>query len=89
MPRLIHIQVLSDVLPLEGVPTRVTRVANRCVLKNHLYFLCVLLLDHGFMHVMTYLCSLKMLEYVSTLKKNYPTSLSQERALIPLAIFQI
>jgi hypothetical protein len=26
--RLIHIQVLSDALPLEGVPTGVTRVAN-------------------------------------------------------------
>jgi hypothetical protein len=41
MPRPICIQVFSDVLPLEGVPTGVTRVANRCVLKNHLYFLCV------------------------------------------------
>jgi hypothetical protein len=39
--RSIRIQVLSDVLPLEGVPTRVTRVDNRCALKYHLYFLCV------------------------------------------------
>jgi hypothetical protein len=39
--RLIRTQVLSDVLPLEGVPTGVTRVANRCALKNHLYFLRV------------------------------------------------
>jgi hypothetical protein len=41
MPRLIHIQVLSDALPLEWVPTRVTSVANICVFKNHLYFLRV------------------------------------------------
>jgi hypothetical protein len=33
--------VLSDVLPLEGVPTGVTRVANICALKYHLYFLHV------------------------------------------------
>jgi hypothetical protein len=59
MPRPIYIQVLSDVLPLEGVPKGVTRVANRCALKNHLYFLCVLLPDHEFMHVMIDLCSLK------------------------------
>jgi hypothetical protein len=39
--RSIHIQVLSDALPLEGVPTGVTRVANKCALKNHLYFLHV------------------------------------------------
>jgi hypothetical protein len=39
--RSICIQVLSDALPLEGVPTRVTRVANKCVLKYHLYFLHV------------------------------------------------
>jgi hypothetical protein len=39
--RLIHIQVLSDALPLEGVPTKVTRVANKCALKYHLYFLHV------------------------------------------------
>jgi hypothetical protein len=39
--RSICIQVLSDALPLEGVPIRVTRVANRCVLKYHLYFLRV------------------------------------------------
>ena len=38
---LICIQVLFDALPLEGVPTGVTRVANRCALKNHLYFLRV------------------------------------------------
>jgi hypothetical protein len=75
MPRSIHIQLFSDALPLEGVPTWVTRVANICALKNHLYFLRVLLPDYGFMCVMTYLCSLKMSEYVSTLKKNYPTSL--------------
>jgi hypothetical protein len=36
--RLIHTQVLSDALPLEGVPTGVTRVANICALKYHLYF---------------------------------------------------
>ena len=39
--RPIHTQVLSDALQLEGVPIGVTRVANRCALKNHLYFLCV------------------------------------------------
>ena len=39
--RLICTQVLSDALPLEGVPTRVTRVANKYALKYHLYFLCV------------------------------------------------
>jgi hypothetical protein len=39
--RPIHIQVLSDALPLEGVPTGVTRVANIYVLKYHLYFLGV------------------------------------------------
>jgi hypothetical protein len=71
MPRLIRIQVLSDALPLEGVPTGVTRVANICALKNHLYFLHVLLPDHGFMHVTTDLCSLKTSEYVSTLKKKF------------------
>jgi hypothetical protein len=37
----IRIQVLSDVLPLEGVPIGVTRVAKRCALKYHLYFLRV------------------------------------------------
>jgi hypothetical protein len=41
MPRPIHIHVFSSVLPLEGVPTRVTRVAKICALKNHLYFLHV------------------------------------------------
>jgi hypothetical protein len=39
--RSIYIQVLSDALPLEGVPTRITRVANRCALRYHLYFMCV------------------------------------------------
>jgi hypothetical protein len=39
--RSIHIQVLSDALPLKGVPTRVTRVANRCARKYHLYLLDV------------------------------------------------
>ena len=39
--RSICTQVLSDALPLEGVPTRVTRVANRCALNNQLYFLRV------------------------------------------------
>jgi hypothetical protein len=39
--RLICIQVLSNALPLEGVPTWVTRVANICALKYHLYFLHV------------------------------------------------
>ena len=38
---LIYIQVLFDALPLEGVPTGVTRVANKCALKYHLYFLHV------------------------------------------------
>jgi hypothetical protein len=72
MPRPIHIQVFYDALPLEGVPTWVKRVANRCALKNHLYFLCVLLPDHRFMCVTTDLCSLKILKYVSTLKKHLP-----------------
>jgi hypothetical protein len=39
--RLIHTEVLSDALPLEGVPTGVTRVAIRCALKYHLYFMSV------------------------------------------------
>jgi hypothetical protein len=39
--RSINIQVLPDALPLEGIPIGVTRVANRCVLKYHLYFLHV------------------------------------------------
>jgi hypothetical protein len=39
--RAIRIQVLSDALPLEGVPTGVTRVVNRCALKYHLYFMHV------------------------------------------------
>jgi hypothetical protein len=39
--RSIHIHVFSDALPLEGVPLWVTRVANRCALRYHLYFLCV------------------------------------------------
>ena len=39
--RLIRIQVLSDALPLKGVPTWVTRVVKRCALKYQLYFLCV------------------------------------------------
>jgi len=39
--RLICTQVFSDALPVEGVPIGVTRVANRCALKNHLYFLRV------------------------------------------------
>jgi hypothetical protein len=34
MPRSICIQVLSDALPLEGVPTGVTRVANNVRLKT-------------------------------------------------------
>jgi hypothetical protein len=72
MPRSIRIQVLSNALPLEGVPTGVTRVANRCALKNHLYFLRVLLPNRGFMRVTTDLCSLKMSKYVSTLKKFTP-----------------
>jgi len=63
--RLIHTHVLSDMLPLEGVPTGVTRVANRCALKYLLYFMRA---DRGFMHVTTYLCSFKMPEYVSMLK---------------------
>jgi hypothetical protein len=37
----IRTQVLSDALPLEGVATGVTSVANICALKNHLYFLRV------------------------------------------------
>ena len=37
----IRTQVLSNVLPLEGVPKGVTRVANKHALKNHLYFLRV------------------------------------------------
>jgi hypothetical protein len=32
--RSIYIQVLSDVLPLEGVPTKVTRVANNVRLST-------------------------------------------------------
>jgi hypothetical protein len=60
MPRPIGIKVLSDFLPLEGVPTGVTRVANICVLKKHLYFLQVLLPNRGFMPIMTDLCRLKM-----------------------------
>jgi hypothetical protein len=39
--RSICIHVLSDALPLKGVPTGVTRVANRCALKYHLYFVHV------------------------------------------------
>jgi hypothetical protein len=77
--------VLSDALPLEGVPTGVTRVANRCALKNHLYES----LNHGFMRVMTNLCGLNMLEYVSTLEKKIPTIAAKESALIALAIYQI
>jgi hypothetical protein len=57
--RLIRIQVLSDALPLEGVPTWVTRVAKKCVLEYHSYFLHVLLLDHMFMHGTTDLCRFK------------------------------
>jgi hypothetical protein len=39
--RMFCIEVFSDALALEGVPTRVTRVANKYSLKYHLYFLCV------------------------------------------------
>ena len=39
--RPICTKVLSNALPLEWVPTGVTRVTNRCALKNHLYFLHV------------------------------------------------
>jgi hypothetical protein len=67
--RLICIQVLSDVLPLKVVPTRVTMVANICALEYLLYFLRVLLLERGFMHVKTNICSFKMSKYVSTLEK--------------------
>jgi hypothetical protein len=70
--RSIHIQVLFDALPLEGVPTRVTRVANRCALEYLLYFLRLLLPDHRFMRVMIDLCSFKTSEYISTLKKINP-----------------
>jgi len=38
---LIRIHVLSNVIPLEGVPTGVKRVGNICALKYHLYFLHV------------------------------------------------
>jgi hypothetical protein len=41
MPRSICMHVLSDALPLEGVPIGVKRVANICALKSHLYFLRV------------------------------------------------
>jgi hypothetical protein len=52
--RLIRIHVLSDALPFEGVPTGVTRVANRCALKYHLYFVRIRLypeknLTHNFL----------------------------------------
>jgi hypothetical protein len=39
--RPIHIQVLSYALPLKQAPIGVTRVANRCALKYHLYLLRV------------------------------------------------
>jgi hypothetical protein len=39
--RSIPIEVLSDALPLEGVPIGATRVANKCALEYHLYFLDV------------------------------------------------
>jgi hypothetical protein len=60
MTRIIYIQVFSDALPLEGVPTGVARVINICALNKHLYFLCVLLPDYEFMHETTDLYSLKM-----------------------------
>jgi hypothetical protein len=41
IPLLIYIHVMSDVLPLEGVPIGVTRVAKICALKKNLYFLHV------------------------------------------------
>jgi hypothetical protein len=41
IPRPIHIQVFSYALPLEGVATGVTRVANICALQYHFYFLHV------------------------------------------------
>ena len=81
--------MLSDVLPLEGVPIGVTRVSNRCALKYHLYFLRVGIPDRGFMCVTTDLYSLKMLEYVSTLKKFNPQFSVEEGALIQLVIFHI
>jgi hypothetical protein len=85
--RPIHIQVMSDALPLEGVPTGVIRVANICALKYHLYFPCVGIPNHGFMRVTIDLCSLKTSEYVSTLKKINPQFSAKEGALIPLVIF--
>jgi hypothetical protein len=88
--RPIRIHVLFDALPLEEVPTGFTRVANKCALKYHLYFLHILIPYHGFMHATTDLCSLKTLEYVSTLKKKINSQFSvEEGALIPLVIFQI
>ena len=80
---------MSDALALEGAPTWVTRVANRCALEYHLYFLHVLLPNCRFMHAMTDLCSFKMPEYVSTLKKIYPQFSTEESALIPLVRYQI
>jgi hypothetical protein len=70
--RAICIQVLSNALPLEVVPTWVIRMANICALEYLLYFLCVLLLDNGFMCITTYIYSFNMSEYVSTLKTINP-----------------
>jgi hypothetical protein len=85
--RLIHTQVFSDALPLEGVPTGVTMVANRCVIKNHCISCMYESINHGLMCVMIDIYGLRMLEYVSTLKKKLPTIFSKESALIPLVIY--
>jgi hypothetical protein len=46
-------------------------------------------LNYGFMRVTTDIYGLKMLEYVSTLKKKIPSISAKENALIPLIIYQI
>jgi hypothetical protein len=67
---------------LQGWPTdvRLRTTCISCVYESH---------NIGFMCVMTDLCGLKTLEYVSTLEKKIPTNSAKEIALIPLARYQI
>jgi hypothetical protein len=67
---------------LQGWPTDV-RLRTACI--SYVYES----LNCGFMRVTTYLCGLKMPEYVSTLEKKIPTISTKESALIPLVIYHI
>jgi hypothetical protein len=60
------IHVLSDVVLLEGVPTRVTRVSNNVI--PLVFPMCILPLPQFYPLNDRSLCYLKMLEHVS--KKN-------------------